>query len=121
MAKSLRSKPKLRAKSIKRNNEFATFVNDRDQRLADKMKANLEKQKAEKAAESAAKAEPAKNAEAPTDAMDEDRKEPEESKFQKIDFMSISTAGGKNRSKKDKNAKSKKNKRARARANVLKF
>lgn len=45
MGKSLRSKPKLRAKSVKRKGEFAKFVDARNVRLAEKVKANLEKQK----------------------------------------------------------------------------
>lgn len=123
MAKSLRSKPKLRAKSIKRKNEFATFVNDRDQRLADKIKANLEKQKNLKSEDSESQTEPAEKSESSVDAMDEDLKKSEESKPQKIDYMSISTAGGKNKSmKKDsRKMKGKKSKKARARSNVLKF
>lgn len=47
MGKSLRSKPKLRAKSIKRAGEFAKFVDSRNERIAQRMKDNLEKQKAE--------------------------------------------------------------------------
>ena len=42
MAKSLRSKPKLRAKSIKRKNEFSKFVDSRNERLAQRMKVNEE-------------------------------------------------------------------------------
>lgn len=84
MAKSLRSKPKLRAKSIKRKAEFANFVNDRDLRLAEKIQANLEKQKAKKEQE---KAESSQD------------KPAEEQKYQPIDFKSISTAGGKRNSK----------------------
>lgn len=45
MAKSLRSKPKLRAKSVKRNGEFAKLAEARSARLAEKLKANLDKQK----------------------------------------------------------------------------
>ncbi|RKP30465.1 hypothetical protein METBISCDRAFT_23283 [Metschnikowia bicuspidata] len=62
MAKSLRSKPKLRAKSIKRNNEFAKFVDERDQRLFAKIQANLERQKAQAEAEAKATANEASNA-----------------------------------------------------------
>lgn len=51
MAKSLRSKPKLRAKSTKRKGEFTKAVDERNTRLAEKVRANLEKQGAEKAAE----------------------------------------------------------------------
>lgn len=47
MGKSLRSKPKLRAKSVKRGGEFAKFVDSRNERIAQRMKANLDKQKAE--------------------------------------------------------------------------
>lgn len=45
MAKSLRSKPKLRAKSIKRKAEFSKFVDDRNARLAEKAAAHLSEQK----------------------------------------------------------------------------
>lgn len=45
MAKSLRSKPKLRAKSVKRKGEFAKLNDARTARIAEKLKANLEKQK----------------------------------------------------------------------------
>lgn len=48
MAKSLRSKPKLRAKSVKRGGEFAKLSEERAARLAEKMKANLDKQKEDK-------------------------------------------------------------------------
>lgn len=48
MAKSLRSKPKLRAKSIKRKGEFAAFVDGRNARLAEKDRQNLLKLKAAK-------------------------------------------------------------------------
>lgn len=66
MAKSLRSKPKLRAKSIKRKGEFTKFVDDRNSRLADKVRANLEQQKGEKKAEEEAKME---------DKIEEDKKD----------------------------------------------
>lgn len=49
MAKSLRSKPKLRAKSLKRKGEFSKASDERSARLASKLKANLEKQNEEKA------------------------------------------------------------------------
>lgn len=49
MGKSLRSKPTLRAKSVKRKGEFHDFVEARDARLAEKMKADLERQKNEAA------------------------------------------------------------------------
>ncbi|KAF8004312.1 hypothetical protein OXX80_008753 [Metschnikowia pulcherrima] len=51
MAKSLRSKPKLRAKSIKRQGEFNQFVDDRNARLAEKARLNLLKQNEEKMAQ----------------------------------------------------------------------
>lgn len=47
MGKSIRSKPNLRAKSIKRKGEFAKAVGDRNERIAKRMQDNLEKQKAE--------------------------------------------------------------------------
>lgn len=37
MAKSLRSKSKLRAKSVKRKGEFTKFVDDRNKRIAEKL------------------------------------------------------------------------------------
>lgn len=37
----------MRAKSIKRKNEFSKFVDSRNERLAQRMKVNLEKQKEE--------------------------------------------------------------------------
>ena len=78
MAKSLRSKPKLRAKSIKRNNEFAKFVDERDQRLVAKIQANLERQKAQAEAEAKTNeagnaVENAETAETDASAMDEDK------------------------------------------------
>lgn len=48
MAKSLRSKPKLRAKSVKRKGEFLKATDARNERLAEKMKQNLVKQRDEK-------------------------------------------------------------------------
>lgn len=48
MAHSLRSKPKLRAKSIKRGNEFQKAVDERTQRLHEKAKQELLKQKSKK-------------------------------------------------------------------------
>lgn len=54
MAKSLRSKPKLRAKSVKRNGEFQKFVDGRNERLAAKMEAHTRQQAEEKAAKQAA-------------------------------------------------------------------
>ncbi|OBA19078.1 hypothetical protein METBIDRAFT_33687 [Metschnikowia bicuspidata var. bicuspidata NRRL YB-4993] len=51
MANSLRSKPKLRAKSVKRKGEFTKFVDDRNARLAEKTRLNLQKQNEEKMAE----------------------------------------------------------------------
>lgn len=44
MAKSLRSKNVLRAKSVKRNNVFQVMEDKRKQRLADKMAQELAKQ-----------------------------------------------------------------------------
>lgn len=66
MAKSLRSKPKLRAKSVKRKGEFLKVSDARSARIAEKLKENLAKQKEEK--------------------MEDAAEEPKESK-------SISTAG----------------------------
>lgn len=54
MAKSLRSKPKLRAKSVKRNSEFQKFVDGRNERLAAKMAEHTRQQAEEKAAKQAA-------------------------------------------------------------------
>ncbi|GEQ72055.1 hypothetical protein JCM33374_g5741 [Metschnikowia sp. JCM 33374] len=53
MAKSLRSKPKLRAKSVKRKGEFTKFVDDRNARLAERTRLNLQKQNEEKMADAA--------------------------------------------------------------------
>lgn len=114
MAKSLRSKPKLRAKSIKRKAEFSQFVNDRDLRLSDKIQANLEKQKLKKeqeqqeAKEAATEEEGAKN----DNAMEED------AKAEKINLKTISTAGGK-RNSRTARAKGKKTKKGKH--SVLKF
>lgn len=44
MAKSLRSKPKLRAKSLKRKGEFEKYVDARNKRLAEKMDEETKKQ-----------------------------------------------------------------------------
>ncbi|KAK6202308.1 uncharacterized protein RJT21DRAFT_118314 [Scheffersomyces amazonensis] len=44
MAKSLRSKSKLKAKSVKRGGVFANFVDNRNERLAKKMKEHTAKQ-----------------------------------------------------------------------------
>ena len=44
MAKSLRSKSKLRAKSVKRKGEFAKHVDARNERLAAKLKEKTETQ-----------------------------------------------------------------------------
>ncbi|GME87972.1 hypothetical protein B5S28_g3924 [[Candida] boidinii] len=54
MAHSLRSKSKLKAKSVKRHSEFQPKEDARKERLAQKMKENLTKQVAEKAAADAA-------------------------------------------------------------------
>lgn len=87
MGKSLRSKPKLRAKSVKRAGEFTKYVESRNDRIAQRMKANLEKQKAE--------------------AMEEDNTEAEESKEEK----KIKTSGWRNTSRqRSKQKKSKKKK-----------
>lgn len=87
MGKSLRSKPKLRAKSLKRGGEFAKFVDSRNERIAERMKANLEKQKAE--------------------AMEEDNTEAEKPEEKK----KISTSGWRNTSRqRSKQKKSKKKK-----------
>ncbi|CAK7901258.1 hypothetical protein CAAN3_05S05138 [[Candida] anglica] len=53
MAKSLRSKSKLRAKSVKRKGEFAKFVDGRNDRLAAKLEEHTKKQEEEKAAKKA--------------------------------------------------------------------
>lgn len=58
MAKSLRSKSKLRAKSVKRQGEFAQYVDARSARLAEKMKAKTAAQ-TEKAAKADADKPPA--------------------------------------------------------------
>ncbi|KAI5952787.1 hypothetical protein KGF54_003654 [Candida jiufengensis] len=44
MAKSLRSKSKLQAKSVKRKGEFSKFVDDRNKRIADKLLIETAKQ-----------------------------------------------------------------------------
>lgn len=48
MAKSLRSKSKLQAKSVKRKGEFAKFVDARNQRIAEKLHQETLKQEAKK-------------------------------------------------------------------------
>ncbi|KAK6459230.1 uncharacterized protein RJT20DRAFT_124424 [Scheffersomyces xylosifermentans] len=51
MGKSLRSKSKLRAKSIKRKGEFSKFVDGRNKRIADRLEEETKKQiEAKKAA-----------------------------------------------------------------------
>ncbi|CUS23899.1 LAQU0S12e02520g1_1 [Lachancea quebecensis] len=47
MAKSLRAKSQLKAKSVKRKNEFQKAADARSQRLADKMKEDLIRQQIE--------------------------------------------------------------------------
>lgn len=92
MAKSLRSKPKLRAKSIKRKGEFAKFVEERDSRLAEKNQLHLAKQKQSEAASEEAMEQDS----AGPDAMAEDP--PAEPK-------KISTSGPRNNSKNRMRAK----------------
>ncbi|KAG2735848.1 hypothetical protein G9P44_002062 [Scheffersomyces stipitis] len=53
MGKSLRSKSKLRAKSIKRKGVFSNFVDERNKRLADKMADATKKQEEAKKAAAA--------------------------------------------------------------------
>lgn len=98
MAKSLRSKPKLRAKSIKRKAEFSQFVNDRDLRLSEKIQSNLEKQKLKKEQE---QQEEAKDAATEQEgAKSEDAMEgQEEAQQPKVSYKDISTAGGKRNSR----------------------
>ncbi|KAI5969562.1 hypothetical protein CANMA_001412 [Candida margitis] len=48
MAKSLRSKSKLQAKSVKRKGEFAKYVDERSKRIADRLAKETAKQEAEK-------------------------------------------------------------------------
>ncbi|PSK37639.1 hypothetical protein C7M61_003346 [Candidozyma pseudohaemuli] len=79
MAKSLRSKLKLRAKSVKRKGEFTDFVNERTARLAARAQAAQEKQKQ-------------KN----EDAMEEEEEKPEKPKE---DLKKVSTSGLKNTSR----------------------
>ncbi|KAF3990954.1 hypothetical protein FT663_00890 [Candidozyma haemuli var. vulneris] len=89
MAKSLRSKSKLRAKSIKRKGEFANYANERTARLAAKAKAFEEKQKNQK----------------DEDAMEEEQEEkPEgeaegESKPETESLKNVKTSGLKNTSR----------------------
>ncbi|SGZ54995.1 CIC11C00000001564 [Sungouiella intermedia] len=83
MAKSLRSKPKLRAKSVKRNGEFAKLNEARNARLAEKLKANLDKQKEDKM-------------------EDEDKEE-------KVEKKKISTSGPRTRNGRISKKKNKKN------------
>lgn len=47
MAKSIRSKSKLRAKTVKRKNEFGNFVDGRNQRISDKMADHMKTQREE--------------------------------------------------------------------------
>lgn len=48
MAKSLRSKSKLQAKSIKRKGEFAKYADERSRRIAERLAKETAKQEAEK-------------------------------------------------------------------------
>lgn len=50
MAKSIRSKSKLQAKSVKRKGEFAKYDNERSKRLEQKLVEHTKKQEEEKAA-----------------------------------------------------------------------
>ncbi|SGZ55142.1 CIC11C00000005382 [Sungouiella intermedia] len=84
MAKSLRSKPKLRAKSVKRNGEFAKLNEARNARLAEKLKANLDKQK-------------------------EDKMEDEDKDKEKVEKKKISTSGPRTRNGRISKKKNKKN------------
>lgn len=79
MAKSLRSKLKLRAKSIKRKGEFTDFVNERNARLLARAKAAQKKQK-----------------EKNDDAMEDEEEKPEKPKE---DLKKISTSGLKSTSR----------------------
>lgn len=81
MAKSLRSKSKLRAKSVKRKGEFAAFVNERTARLAERARALAEKQKAEKS----------------EDAMEEEDKPKEKAPAESL--KNVKTSGLKNTSR----------------------
>lgn len=83
MAKSLRSKSKLRAKSVKRKGEFAEFVDQRNKRL--NLKA-LEKLKEQKDAAIAKKQEMIANGE-----MEEKSEEPAEQ--EKKEEKKVSTSG----------------------------
>jgi len=66
MGKSLRSKSKLRAKSIKRSGEFAEFVDARNKRISEKLIESTKKQNEEKLTK--------QPAEAAEDSMDTDAK-----------------------------------------------
>ena len=48
MAKSLRSKSKLQAKSVKRKGEFAKYADERSKRIAERLAKETAKQEAEK-------------------------------------------------------------------------
>lgn len=89
MAKSLRSKPKLRAKSVKRGGEFAKLSEERAARLAEKMKANLDKQKEDK--------------------MEDKMEDKEEEKEEKEEKKKISTSGPRKRNGRLHKKKNKKN------------
>lgn len=101
MAKSLRSKSKLRAKSIKRKGEFSKYVDGRNQRLAQKMVEHAQKQEEAKANKPEAVAE--------EESMDLDAKVPKTA-----DEKKVSTSGWRDSRtqiyKKVKAKKSKKNK-----------
>ncbi|CCE79602.1 Piso0_001679 [Millerozyma farinosa CBS 7064] len=95
MAKSLRSKSKLKAKSVKRK-VFSTLVDDREKRLASKMEEKLRQES--KAREAAGGETPVDSA---TAEMETDEKQPEKKK--------ISTSGWRD-SRKQQYKKRKKNK-----------
>lgn len=116
MAKSLRSKPKLRAKSIKRKAEFSQFVNDRDLRLSEKIQANLEKQKLKKEQEQQEAKEA--GAEQEENKAEDAMEGQEESKPEKINLKEISTAGGKRNSR---TARARGKKAKKGKHSVLKF
>lgn len=106
MAHSLRSKSKLRAKSIKRGKEFQKVVDERTQRLHEKAKHNLIKQKEQEKLK----------------ALEEGKeiKEDEDEESMNVDEKKVSTSGyrtsrnqiWKNKHKKHKYTSFKKNKKS---------
>ncbi|KAI5967824.1 uncharacterized protein KGF55_000056 [Candida pseudojiufengensis] len=76
MAKSLRSKSKLQAKSVKRKGEFSKFVDERNKRIAEKLLKETAKQEEAKKQKQADKENGAVAEAINKESMDVDNKEP---------------------------------------------